>query len=782
MTSPGRAPTSTYRLQITASFDLDAATDVLPYLHDLGVGWVYLSPLLRAEPGSDHGYDVVDHALVDPSRGGADGLERLSAEAHRLGMGVLVDLVPNHMGVASPDVNAAWWDLLEHGPASAYADWFDVDWGAGGGKVLVPVVGEGDEGSIEVGPTGVTYHEHRFPLAPGTSTLAAQHYALVDWRRGDAELNYRRFFTVTTLAGLRVEDPVVFDATHAEVRRWFDEGLVDGLRIDHPDGLRDPAGYLDRLAELTGSSYTLVEKILEPGEELERGWATDGTTGYDVLGLIDRVLTDPAGVPALERLDASLRARSSAVTSGRSSPTEPRRGRTSRPGEPTADRDRLGATARWSDLVHARKRHVADTALLAETRRIVRELPDGLADHDVLTDAVAEVLTSFPVYRSYLPAGRAHLDTALALAEQARPELAETLAALAAVLADPAQPAALRFQQTSGMVMAKGVEDSAFYRWSALTSLTEVGGDPSQLSLTPAGLHAQMARRQAEWPDAMTALSTHDTKRSEDVRARIAVLAETPETWESALTRLLELAPLPGPGFGNLLWQAAYGAWPLSRERLHAYAEKAMREAAEVTTWTDVDEEYEDTVHAAVDAAYDVPEVTAVLDDLLRRLGPAGESNALAAKLLCLTLPGVPDVYQGSELGDLSLVDPDNRRPVDFAAAATALAAGENTKQRVAAAALRLRRDRPDLLSGYSPVAATGAAADHLVGFDRGGLITLVTRLPLGLAAVGGWGDTAVDLPDGTWRDALGGAVVSGSARVTDVLGDSPVALLVRES
>ena len=569
-----RTPRSTYRLQLTSDFDLFEAARRLPYLHDLGVDWVYLSPLLAAEAGSEHGYDVAVHTREDPERGGATGLEVLSAVAHGLDMGVLVDIVPNHVGVASPRPATWWWDVLEHGRASRYAAYFDIDWDAGGGRLLLPVVGDGDDGAVEVvtDERAIVYHDLRLPMAPGTTSLEEQHYELVSWRRGDTELNYRRFFTVTTLAGVRVEEPEVFEASHREIGRWFDVGLVDGLRVDHPDGLRDPGDYLDRLSKLTDASYVVVEKILEPGESLPSSWATAGTTGYDVLALVDRVLTDPGGEDVLSEL----------------------------------------APPDYVELVHETKRAVADGPLQAEVRRIVRELAPVVEEGAVrpsrnpdLEDAVAELLTCFPVYRSYLPIGAEHLLTAFASARSRRPDLVSALDALEPSLSDPAQPAALRFQQTSGMVMAKGVEDCAFYRYPRLTSLNEVGGDPAVFAVSVAEFHDAMRRRQTEWPDAMTTLSTHDTKRSEDVRARISVLAEAPDLWARTLDTLLDAAPLPDRGFANLLWQAAYGAWPISRERLHAYAEKAMREAGDHTMWTDPDEDYERAVHAAVDAAYD---------------------------------------------------------------------------------------------------------------------------------------------------------------------------------
>jgi (1->4)-alpha-D-glucan 1-alpha-D-glucosylmutase len=759
-----RTPTNTYRLQITADFDLFEAARRLAYLRDLGVDWVYLSPLLASEPGSAHGYDVVAHDRIDAARGGEEGLAALSKEARRLDMGVLVDIVPNHVGVATPAENAWWWDLLEHGRDSVHAAAFDVDWAAGDGKVRIPVVGDDDEDSIHVADGEVRYHEMRFPLAPGTTSPDEQHYQLVNWRVADHGLNYRRFFAVNTLAAVRVEDRDVFAASHVEIGRWFDEGLVDGLRVDHPDGLREPGRYLDDLAGITGSAYVLVEKILHPGEVLPASWATAGTTGYDALALLDRVLTDPAAREPLDLLETRLRR----------------------------------SSVDWEQMVHDTKRAVADGILGSEVRRIVRELSSVDEPADALIDAVAELLACFPVYRSYLPDGRAHLDHAFSLARRHRPDLAGTLEALQPPLSDPESPPALRFQQTSGMVMAKGVEDSAFYRWSRLTSLNEVGADPGVFSITPDEFHDQMAARQVDWPHAMTTLSTHDTKRGEDVRARITALAEMPERWMHALARLLELAPVPDPGFGSLLWQATVGAWPISRERLHAYAEKAMREAGDRTTWTSPDQAYEDAVHAAVDAAYDDPRVTAVIDALLADLVGPGWSNALAAKLVALTMPGVPDVYQGSELWEQSLVDPDNRRFVDFDARATLVGSLDGAavslidrpddpgtaKLAVTRAALTLRRDRPELFTTYAPVAASGPAADHALALDRGGAVTVATRLPVGLATKSGWGSTVLDLPPGRWRDVITGATVTSSAEglsLAEALRSLPVALLVRD-
>ncbi|MGB0099685.1 MAG: malto-oligosyltrehalose synthase, partial [Nocardioides sp.] len=718
---------------------------------------VYLSPLLAAEPGSTHGYDVVAFDHVDPSRGGAEGLAAISAEARRLGMGILVDIVPNHVGVASPGEDAWWWDVLQHGRESEHATAFDIEWAAGDGRLLIPVVGDGDESAIEVDPAAgeLRYHDHRFPLAPGTSTHDEQHYRLVNWREADDHLNYRRFFAVNTLAAVRVEDPEIFAETHVEVRRWFDEGLVDGLRVDHPDGLRDPRRYLDDLAALTGGAYVLVEKITEPGEALSPQWATRGTTGYDALAVIDRVLTDPAGQAPLDALEARLR----------------------------------GGEVHWPSFIEARKLEVADGILHSEVRRIVREVRhlDDTVAPSALEGAVSHLLAAFPVYRSYLPEGREHLDEAF---ERARIHTQHLDPAawdvLERLLSDPWTAPARRFQQTSGMVMAKGVEDCAFYRWSRLTSLNEVGGDPSVFAASVDDFHDAMAVRQRDWPDAMTTLSTHDTKRGEDVRARITVLAELPDAWASTLDELLALAPVPDPGFGSLLWQAILGAWGSShddelRGRLHGYAEKAMREAGDRTTWTEPDATYEATVHAAVDAAFDDDRVRSTLERLVQRVDAASRSNALAAKLVALTMPGVPDVYQGSELWERSLVDPDNRRPVDFEHRAAVLAgeAGDDAadKLHITCTALTLRRERPELFESYAPVPASGPAAAHVLAFDRGGAITVATRLPAGLTAAGGWADTRLDLPAGRWHDVLTGRDTTGE--LADLLATHPVALLV---
>jgi (1->4)-alpha-D-glucan 1-alpha-D-glucosylmutase len=770
-----KTPVSTYRLQIRQGFTLFDAAETVPYLHSLGVDWVYLSPVLTAEQGSDHGYDVTDPSAVDPERGGPEGLAAVSKAARAAGMGVLIDIVPNHVGVATPAQNPWWWSLLKEGRESRYAEAFDVDWDLAGGRIRLPILGSDDDlDQLEIKDGELRYYDHRFPLADGSYTEgdsprdvhARQHYELMGWRRADNELNYRRFFAVNTLAGVRVEIPAVFDEAHEEVVRWFREGLADGLRIDHPDGLADPEGYLKRLREVTGGAYLLIEKILEPGEQLPASFECEGTTGYDALADIDRVFVDPRGQEPLNRLDASLRG-----------------------GEP----------ADYGDMIRGTKRRITDGILHSEILRLARLVPaDAGLPADATADAIAEIIAAFPVYRTYLPEAADVLKEACELAARRRPELDQAIQALQPLLLDTDLELARRFQQTSGMVMAKGVEDTAFFRYNRLGTLTEVGADPTEFSVEPDEFHARMARRQAELPLSMTTLSTHDTKRSEDTRARISVISEVAGEWERALNRLRELAPLPDGPLSALLWQAIAGAWPASRERLQYYALKAAREAGNSTNWTDPDPAFEEKLAAAVDAAFDNPAVRAEVEALVELLEPHGASNSLAAKLVQLTMPGVPDVYQGTEFWDRSLTDPDNRRPFSFddrRAALEQLDAGDlppsftdqAAKLLVTSRALRLRRNRPQLFTGYRPVNASGPAAGHLLAFDRGtpaapGALTLATRLPYGLERDGGWRDTAVELEYAMKDELTGTGFGPGTVKITDILRTYPVALLVPET
>jgi (1->4)-alpha-D-glucan 1-alpha-D-glucosylmutase len=769
-TEPVPVPRSTYRLQITATFDLDAAAATVDYIRDLGADWVYLSPLLQAEAGSDHGYDVVDHSLVDPARGGADALDRFATAAHLSGRGVLVDIVPNHMGVATPRQNSWWWDLLQNGQQSRYAEAFDVDWAFGHGRIRIPVLGDGPGqlDQLKIVDGELHYFDNHFPIAAGSADDGAnpagvhdrQNYELVNWRRADDELNYRRFFAVNSLAGIRVEMPWVFEESHREIVRWVREGLVQGLRVDHPDGLADPARYLEALRRATHGAYVLVEKILEGPEQLPTSWATAGTTGYDALTDVDRVLVDPAGQADLDALELRLQ------------------------GENAAG---------WGKLVYHNKRVVADGILRSEVLRIARLVPSDEQSNDHTADALAELLAWFPVYRSYLPLGRDNLQAAANRSIAHRPEFETEIHRLLPLLGDQEHPAAVRFQQTSGMVMAKGVEDRAYYRFSRLTSLNEVGADPDEFAVTVTEFHDRQRARQAGFPLSMTTLSTHDTKRGEDVRARISVLAEIPARWGAVLEQLRARHPIGDAPFENLLWQAIVGAWPASRERLFAYALKAAREAGTSTTWTEQNADFEAKLDGLITAVVSPGPTHDLIIDLVSELQQAGWSNSLSLKLLQLTMPGVPDVYQGSELWETSLVDPDNRRPVDYELRRELLTRiddgwlppideGAAAKLLITSRALRLRRDRADLFTRYVSIPAFGAAAGHIVAFDRGGAIALATRLPVGLRRAGGWGDTTVVVAGRSYIDVLTQERFDGpSLRVADVLARYPAALLVAD-
>jgi (1->4)-alpha-D-glucan 1-alpha-D-glucosylmutase len=748
-------PSSTYRLQINRRFTLDDAARLIGYLSELGVGAVYLSPILQSTMGSDHGYDTTDPSSVDHDRGGEPGLTQLLTSARLGGLGVIIDIVPNHLGIEHPIENPAWWDVLRLGQDSRYASWFDIDWSRG--RIMVPVLGDDPQLSVVDGE--LRYFEHRFPLAPGswsegedaTAVHDRQHYELIHHSRGNQELNYRRFFAITTLAGVRAEDPEVFAATHALIRSWCDDG-VTGLRIDHPDGLRDPLDYLDRLRSFAAQQWITVEKILEPGEELPASWPVAGTTGYDAMREVNGVFIDHDH----ERDFTLLYQRF------------------------TGDQRMI------SDHIEAGKRMAVEVLLPAEVRRMAALAPDV----PEAAAALGEVAIAFDVYRSYLPEGVADLDRAIATAKQRRPELTAVIDQLSPRLHDQCDDLALRMQQLSGAAMAKGVEDTAYYRYSRFIALNEVGGDPGEFGIPLHDFHALQVARQDQLPASMTSLSTHDTKRGEDVRARLAVLSEIPELWADFVELFLSMTAIPNRLFGYFVAQTLAGVGPIEPARLHAYAEKAMREASDGTTWTAPDAAFEKAVHDAVDAAYEEPQIRTAWDQMDGLVTAPGRSNSLGQKLVQLTMPGVPDVYQGTELWDDSLVDPDNRRPVDFARRIQLLedlGDGPPSIDETGAAklwitrqALRLRRARPDSFNGYRPVVASGAADDHLIGFDRGGAMTLATRLPIRLAASGGWRDTSVEFP-GSYVDVLTGRRWSETVAVDDLLGAYPVALLASE-
>ncbi|MFA1703565.1 malto-oligosyltrehalose synthase [Mycobacterium intracellulare] len=761
---------STYRLQLRgessgSAFTFADAENLLDYLDELGVTHLYLSPIMTATTGSSHGYDVTDPTTVSPELGGRDGLARLSAAARARGLGLVVDIVPNHVGIDQPRQNPWWWDVLRNGRSSPYATFFDIDWDLDkDGRIVLPVLGsDEDAADLTVDGDVLRLGDLALPIAPGTAGGTGpevhdrQHYRLVGWRNGVC--GYRRFFSITSLAGLRQEDRAVFDATHAEVGRWFAEGLVDGVRIDHPDGLSDPCGYLAWLRELVGpSAWIVIEKILAVDEALEPTLPVGGTTGYDVLREVGGVFVDPQGAPALTALVES---------SG------------------------VDYRALPDMLADLKIRSATDT-LGSELSRLRRSIAAAAgADHPQLPEAVAALLTHLGVYRSDYPGLVALLPTALAETEAAAPELGPALQVLAAALARDCEPAT-RLQQLCGAVTAKSVEDCLFYRDARLVSLNEVGGEPHRFGVGAAEFHHSAAGRARLWPQTMTTLTTHDTKRGEDVRARIGVLSQVPSLWAEFVARWETRAPSPDPATGQFLWQNIFGVWPVNgqvtrelRNRLHGYAEKAIREAAWHTSWNDPDTDFEDAIHRWLDTVLDGP-VAGQLTELVAQLNPHAASDALGQKLLALTVPGIPDVYQGTELWDDSLVDPDNRRPVDYAARRAALHELQHPKIRVVTTALRVRRAHPDtfLRGEYVPVLADGDAADHVVAFRRGSnggdIVVAVTRWTVRLAETG-WGNTVLPLPDGTWKDALTGAVADGPTSAAQLFADLPVVLLERD-
>jgi (1->4)-alpha-D-glucan 1-alpha-D-glucosylmutase len=809
---PGRVvPSSTYRLQIQPAFTFADAADQVEYLAALGVSHAYLSPVLAPTPGSTHGYDVVSHEFLNEEAGGSAGFDALSTAVRQAGLGTVVDVVPNHMTTPTPaSLNHPWWFLLRDGRESDHAHWFDVDWEAEDGRVLVPVLGQPLEavlaaGELSVegggGPHGnetvLRYFDHVFPVRPGTESftlpelVAAQRYRLCDWREGGSRLNYRRFFDVTSLAAVRVEDDDVFHHTHRLLLEEFRAGTVDGFRIDHPDGLADPAGYLARLADATGDAWVVAEKILEGHEQLPDTWRCAGTSGYDTLLRVQQVFLDPAGQQPLTDVLAEL----------------------------------VGEQQDLPAMALAAKQEVVSQVQLAEVNRLMRLMGRILVgeDHDSLRRGLEALLVSMDRYRAYVVPGQEAAPEQLAVLAHAEARAAElvseqdldALAVVAHLARGGHLPQAqvdtrgaqrefvVRFQQTCGPVMAKGIEDTAFYRYARLTGLNEVGGDPGRVGIAPDELHAFAAEQLATWPTTMTTLSTHDTKRSEDVRARLSVISERSGHWAQWVREALDLAATHrgsrlDAATEYLLWQTAVGTWPISADRLQAYATKAVREAKQHTTWTAPDDSYEADVASFVEALTTDPAIAGHVAQWVADSAPAARIVTLGQKLLQLVLPGVPDVYQGTEVVDLSLVDPDNRRPVDFASRRARLArldAGgtpedlDDEKLLVTSRTLRLRRAHPGWFTGdQATYAAVPASSEHALAVARGDadgvrVVAVVTRLSERLGSTGGWGADSLSLPDGDWVDLFSGAAVTrradGAVELAGLLRALPVAVLV---
>ena len=869
---------ATYRLQLGPDLPFDRVGDLLPYFRDLGITHLYLSPCLKATAGSTHGYDVVNPAEVNPHLGGREGFERLCEAAAEIGMGLVLDIVPNHMAAAGRQ-NPWWWDVLANGRHSGYAKFFDIRWDHPDpslrGKVLLPVLGDEiarclASRQIQVRRCGadiyVAYFEHEFPVsarslfellqaASGVSTnrcfahfaetLAAdtpqggaasagdrpladrtltnlsamddaaaaaldaaiatvnadpvrlerildlQYYRLAFWRRANRDLNYRRFFDIHQLAGVSVEKEEVFAATHELILRWVNEGRIDGLRVDHPDGLRDPMSYLERLRTAAGRVWIVVEKILEPGETLAPEWPVDGTTGYDFLNLVSGLFVDSRS----ERLLSDFY------------------------GEFT------GQSTDYRDVVHAKKllvlerlfsselSHLAD--LLEESRR--HPGPAVLGREDARR-ALAELIACFPVYRTYIrpdtgsvgARDQAVVGEALATAIHRQPDidpnawwLIEDLLLLKHT-GRMESDFVLRLQQLTGPVMAKGAEDTSFYCFNRMICLNEVGGNPGEFGTAPDAFHAFCLRIQSEWPQTMLASATHDTKRGEDTRLRIGLLSEVPQRWVAAVRRWSRMnARFRRDGFPDanteyFFYQTLAGAWPIGCDRLVSAMLKAAKEAKVHTSWTDPDPAFEEALRAFVMEVLGHADFTTDLAAFLEPLAWPAVVASLSQTLIKCTAPGVPDIYQGTELWDLNLMDPDNRRPVDFELRRRLLAeigslpvseilnrhAEGLPKLFLLQRVLSARRRFAEAFGrkgNYRPLAAEGERCTHLVAYMRGGqAVTLAPRRVVDLN--GDWRNTVVELPAGTWKNVFSGERFSGGTQeLSRMFARFPVALLVRK-
>jgi (1->4)-alpha-D-glucan 1-alpha-D-glucosylmutase len=845
---PKRVPVATYRLQLHKGFRFADATALVPYLARLGVSHVYASPFLKARPGSMHGYDIVDHGKLNPELGTEADLRRLLDALRRHGMGLVMDIVPNHLGVLHGD-NPWWQDVLAKGRASPYAKFFDIDWQRGGGRLLLPVLGRHygealDEGEIKLvregkrGPWRVAYYHQRFPLNSKSQKnlkplkdplalhrlLERQHYRLAFWRVASDEINYRRFFEITDLAALRQEDKAVFEATHALIRKLAAEPGVDGLRIDHPDGLADPEQYFERLQTLAERPWIVVEKILADHEALPAHWKVHGTTGYRYANLLTGVFVDPAAGERFERIYQRF----------------------------TGERASFDELARYSRLLIMSTTLAAELAGLAQ--RLARIASGNRRTRDYtesgLRRALAEIAAFFPVYRTYVSArgvsdsDRRYIDWAVKAARRASriadPSVFDFVRDVLTLDAAPAGGArrramlefAMRFQQLTAPVVAKGVEDTAFYRYQRLIALNEVGNDPRNFGFSLKAFHAASEDRAKHWSNTMLASSTHDTKRSEDVRARLGVLSETSSAW-LLLLRRWHLAnrsrrteaggeSFPSRADEYHFYQALIGIWPhtapseneltVVKDRLKAYMLKAAREAKLRTSWINPDAEYEAALERFVVQSLESPAFVKEVNDALPRIARLGMLVSLSQALLKVASPGVPDYYQGTELFDFSLVDPDNRRPVDYDIrnrylgeeisdpnALLASLPDGRAKLHVIRKGLEVRRAHPDLFHGgrYVPLYADAGREDNVIAFTlrRNGdaVIAVAPRLfarllatpdaaPLGAAV---WGEAAISLPEdlrGEFVDAITGEKhrLEGRPRVAALLARFPVALLVK--
>lgn len=766
-------PSSTYRIQFRNGMTFDRVVDLIPYMKDLGISHLYASPVFTATTDSTHGYDVTDPNEIDPAIGGRAGFDRMAAALRQAGMGLILDIVPNHM---STSLENRWWrDVIENGKQSRYAAFFDIDWSR---PLTLPFLGDTFEAELERGAitlkrdsvtekAALVYYDTAYPLNPGTysedKSIAeiheAQSWRLMSWREAPKQLSWRRFFEITGLVGVRVEDEAVFADTHRLILELVHAGVVDGLRIDHVDGLADPLAYLQRLHAATGPDcYITVEKILAKGEQLPPEWPVSGTTGYEFIASLAEVLVDDNNLSRLETIHAETL------------------------GAPVDTHEEL---RKAKGLMTDRNFEGEFTTLLAIAYELARH-NGAEVQRDDIRHALRELLIAFPVYRTYgtgeglTPADVALLGRVVASVNASEPALSLIVRILTGDL--PEQYRALaslfrtRFQQLTGPLMAKSVEDTLFFRHNLELALNEVGADPAPRAFSLSRFHQEMRIRLARQPDALLGTSTHDTKRGEDARARLYTLTEAPDLWGESLARWRQMnqtqvrflndGTAPNAADTWMIFQALAGVWPASlspddrdglqslETRFLGFLEKALREAKQRTDWIDSNESYESVV---LDYARHLlsPDNTLFLHDFSQALQPfirAGLMNSLSQTVIKLTAPGVPDIYQGSEALNFSLVDPDNRREPDFTALAENLSAADghifndeqrwrdgSVKQYVTATLLRLRPHYPELFryGDWLPLKVTGEREENLIAYarlkDGEALIVAVPRLAFGV-------------------------------------------------
>jgi (1->4)-alpha-D-glucan 1-alpha-D-glucosylmutase len=856
---------ATYRLQLHAGFPLPAAQQVLGYLAELGISHVYLSPCLQAAPGSQHGYDVIDPSRISDDLGGEQAWSHFVRAARELHLRILLDVVPNHMSASQ--YNPWWDDLLKQGPFSPYADYFDIRIPPGQPfcvhlcSLAQPYGAALEAGELTIEFSGnelrVRHHENTWPLGPASwgallasdepcfdelqrlggvaspveedrcaytrlaararailaeaaasgrlqeavmraqgekarvdAILRRQSYQLHGWKLAGELTNYRRFFDVDTLIGIRAERPEVASATLARVETMIANDEIDGLRVDHPDGLREPRGYFERLRRALPRGRIYIEKILENDERLKEDWPIDGTVGYEFLAKVNRLWMDD------QRTDV--------LTSTYS--------------------DFTGHSVNFGQLVREKKRAILETTFSASLEQLaaaaLKIARSAWQTRDLsprqLKEAGVGLITALPVYRTYRTADtldeedRRVLLEALQSARIGSQEIDaaafDFLAALftKADLNESEADFIAKWQQLTPAVMAKGVEDTMFYCFDRLVSCNEVGSQASLIGISADKFHEFCHHLSDRWPNNMLATSTHDNKRSEDVRTRISILSEIPDRWSEALHQWSQLNAnawqnrLPDRHAEYLLYQTLIGAWPIDHDRAWQYMLKACREAKISTSWHEPNTSFEEKIRGFVGGVFETPEFIARLESFIEPLILPGRINSLAQTLIKLVAPGIPDFYQGSELWDLSLVDPDNRRPVDFALRAELLSRTPQLsaadvlsdwdtglpKLWMIARVLRFRRERSEDFSAdakYQPLVAQGSHLGRLLAFRRGeNLIAVVPRFTLTLA--GEWGDTRLPLPGGSWRNCFTGECVQREVSPAALFAAFPVALLLRDS